>query len=85
VSINEIAKAHWDLALSWLEAADQAEDINNTIAYTGQAECALKMAQFAVDNPALVAGIDEFAPPMPSAPVPAGPSGGPKFWGAPGP
>lgn len=83
--MNEIAKAHYDLAVAWLSAADQADDINSTIAYTGQAECALKMAQFAVDNPALVMGIDEFAPPMPNAnsPVPAGPTQGPKFWGAP--
>lgn len=83
--MNEIAKTYWDLAVAWIDAADQAEDINSTIAYTGQAECALKLAQFAVNCPALVAGIDEMAPPMPgpNSPVPAGPTQGPKFWGAP--
>jgi hypothetical protein len=82
--VNETAKSYWDLAVAWLAHADSADDINSTIAYTGQAECALKMAQFAVNNPYLVTGVDEFAPPgpTPDAPVPAGPSGGPKFWGS---
>lgn len=85
MSINEIASSYWTLAAAWLQAADEADDINSTIAYTGQAECALKMAQFAVDNPLLVQGIDEFAPPgpQPGSTVPAGPTQGPKFWGAP--
>lgn len=83
--MNGIAKAHWDLAMAWIKHADDTEDINTTIAYTGMAEFALKAAQFAVNNPALVAGIDEFAPPgpKPGSPIPAGPSTGPKFWGAP--
>lgn len=83
--VNEIAKAHYDLALAWMNHADECDDINTTIAYTGLAECALKLAQFAVDNPYLVQGVDEFAPPgpKPESPVPQGPMQGPKFWGAP--
>lgn len=86
--MNKIAKEYWDLAVQWLAHADASTDINNTIAFTGQAECALKMATFAVENHALVSGIDEFAPPPmpgPNSPVPSQPSQGPKFWGAPTP
>ena len=96
MSVNQIAKANWDLAVTWLAHAADAEDVNTTICYTGMAECALKMAQFAVNNPYLVQGIDEYAPPPgavtapgeipkpgPNSPVPAGPTQGPKFWGAP--
>lgn len=80
--MNQIASDYWTLAAAWLEAADKAEDINSTIAYTGQAECALKMAQFAVNNPYLVQGIDEFSPPGPQQQQPA-PMEGPRFWGPP--
>lgn len=83
--MNEIAKAHWDLSMQWIKAADDAEDVNTTICYTNMAEFALKAARFAAEYPALVAGIDEMAPPMPNAnsPVPHQPPQGPKFWGAP--
>ena len=97
MALNEIAKAHWDLAMQWIKAADDADDVNTTICYTGMAEFALKAAQFAVNNPLLVQGIDEYAPPAgaiagvagglptpgPNSPVPQGPTQGPKFWGAP--
>ena len=81
--MNEIAKGHYDLALQWMNYADEVEDINNTIAYTGLAECALKMAQFAVDNPDLVGAV--LMPEGVTVPVgremPPGPEGGPKLWG----
>lgn len=97
MTINAIAKAHYDLAVAWLDHADKAEDINSTIAYTGQAECAVKLAQFAVENPSLVAGVDEYGPPeippgttrvsdeqaLAALGESSGPTQGPKFWGAP--
>lgn len=83
--MNEIAKAHWDLAMAWIEHADSSDDINVKICYASMAEFALKAAQFAVDHPALVMGVDEFAPPGPNSPAPVGPTQGPRFWGAPGP
>lgn len=81
--MNEIAKGYWDLATAWLQTADECEDINYRIAYTGQAEFALKAAQFAIDHPELVMGLD--AVPMPNAgtPYPMGPTQGPRLWGAP--
>lgn len=88
MTVNEIAKGYWELAAQWIAHADNVTDINNTIAYTAMAECALNMARFAADNFALVSGVDEFAPPPmpgPDSPVPSQPSQGPKFWGAPTP
>lgn len=83
--MNEIAKGMWDLSVQWLKNADDADDINFKIAYTSMSEIALQQASFAVANPALVLGIDEFAPPGPNQPAPYGPTQGPRFWGAPGP
>lgn len=100
---NEIAKALWDTSLGWLDAADKADDINSTIAYTGMAEIALAQARFAAEYPYLVGGASEAgipyieAPegstpneqgiPVPTnnTPMPPGPEGGPKLWGAPRP
>lgn len=86
--MNETAKAYWDLAVAWLAHAENVDDTNTTICYTGMAECALKMATFAVDNPYLIAGIDEMLPvKMPEGDIvntvvsPA-PTSGPKVWGA---
>lgn len=94
--MNEIAKLLWDTSLENLNSAMESEDINETIALTGIAEIALLQAQFAVNNPLLVRGIDEYAPPPGSTPnaegipvpgentpMPPGPTEGPKFWGAP--
>lgn len=96
--MNEIAKAHWEKAVAWLDYANNAEDVNTTICYTGMAECALKMAQFAVNNPVLVGGPGEAGYPVPpgsvinaqgipvpgpNSPAPQGPSQGPKLWGTP--
>jgi hypothetical protein len=81
--MNEIAKANWDLAIVWMEhAADKDTDINSTIAYTGLAELALKAAQFAVNNPELVAGLDMLPKPDANTPAPVGPTQGPRLWGA---
>jgi hypothetical protein len=84
--MNEIAKELWDLSVQWLDAADHADDINTTIAYTGMSEIALQQAQFAVNNPTLVMGQDEL--PLPpgvtvAPPLPPGPTQGPRVWGAP--
>jgi hypothetical protein len=81
--MNEIAKANWDLAIVWMEhAADEDTDINSTIAYTGLAELALKAAQFAVNNPELVMGLDMLPRPDANTPPPVGPTQGPRLWGA---
>lgn len=76
--MNEIAKSLWELSLKWLGAADDSDDINSTIAYTGMAEIALQQAQFAVNNPMLVGGAAEAGIPyaLPAGAVP-GPDGVP--------
>lgn len=96
MSLNETAHGYWQLAEGWLEHADNCDDINSTIAYTGMAECALKMAQFAVNNPNLVVGKDDEENSVLQAAqrqidqgmiapqdIPQGPPGGPKLWGSP--
>lgn len=79
--MNEIAKQLWDLSVQLLNYAQAADDINNTIAFTGMAEIALQQAQFAVNNPSLVLGQDEIPMP-PGTRLPPGPTQGPKFWGS---
>lgn len=84
-TVNEIAKAMWDIATQYLEAAQAETDVNASICYTSIGELALKSAQFAVNNPSLVAGED--AVPLPPGPAldsvaPVGPTQGPKFWGS---
>jgi hypothetical protein len=79
---NERAKDHWDKACQYLEDAHQASvdgEINQAIVCTGLGELALKLAAFAADHHALVAGIDENAPINPASPVGAG---GAAVWGA---
>jgi hypothetical protein len=80
--MNEIAKGLWDLSVQWLAHADKVDDLNSTIAYTGMAEIALQQAQFAVNNPELVAGLDGLPLPPEGGPVPLGPTQGPRLWGA---
>ena len=79
--MNEIAKGLWDLSVAWLSQADKCDDINNTIAYTSMAEIALQQAQFAMNNPELVAGLDGVPLPPEGGP-PLGPTQGPRLWGA---
>lgn len=76
--MNETAMEYWALAQAWLQAADEATDVNSTIALTSQAECAVKLARFAAE----FLGPDV---PQPNAnsPVPQYPTQGPKVWGAP--
>jgi hypothetical protein len=80
--MNERAKDYWDKACAWFAVATDAQDqgeVNNAIVCTGLGELALKLARFAADNHALVAGIDENAPINPANPVG---SGGAPVWGA---
>lgn len=86
--MNEVAKALWDLSVQYLEHAGTDVDTNTTICYTGMAEIALQQAEFAVKYPSLVAGED--AVPLPPGmtiehgmATPAGPTTGPRLWGAP--
>lgn len=81
--MNEIAYAYWITAGQHLQSADAATDINNTIAQTGMAECALNMAHFAAEYPELVLGLDQIPMPDQNSPVPPGPTQGPRVWGAP--
>lgn len=81
--MNEVAKALWDTSTVWLQHAHDVDDINTTIAYTGLAEIALQQAQFAVNNPDLVMGLDAIPQPDENTPAPIGPTQGPRFWGAP--
>jgi hypothetical protein len=81
--MNEIAKTLWDKSLDWLQHAHDVGDVNTTIAYTGMAEIALQQAQFAMDHPELVLGLDALPKPTGNTPVPAGPMQGPRLWGAP--
>jgi hypothetical protein len=81
--MNEIAKGLWDLSVQWLGHADDHEDINFKIAFTSMAEIALQQAQFAVNNPELVAGLDQLPMPQHGGQVPLGPTQGPRLWGAP--
>lgn len=79
---NERAKDHWDKACAWFAVAADAQDqgeVNNAIVCTGLGELALHLARFAVDNHALIAGIDENAPINPASPLGAG---GAAVWGA---
>jgi hypothetical protein len=81
--VNEVAKAMWDKAVTYLDAAVDTDEINSAICYTGIGELSLKMAQFAVEQPWLVGGAEEAGIPMPQqdSPVPSAPMTGPKVWG----
>lgn len=82
--MNQQAKALYDKAIGYLDAADEIEDSTSCMCYTAMGQLALDAARFALENHALVMGIDENAiPEQPSAFSPA-PTGGPKVWGAPG-
>ena len=85
--MNEKAKQLWDMATQHLESACETDDAELAACYTSIGELALKAAQFALNNPALVLGIDESqipgmpigAPPLPGHIVPGAPRG--KVWG----
>lgn len=82
--MNNVAKELWDKSIQWLGEADTATDINSTIALTGQAEIALRQAEFAAKYPDIVGVVD---PVIAAAQanitprqVPSGPPGGPQVW-----
>lgn len=87
--MNEQAKAWYDIAGQYLTNAEDSEDVNTALVYTNQAQVALGLAWFAVQNPCTVAGLD-LIPDPPGAdpsgtlsPSPAGPVSGPRLWGPP--
>lgn len=84
MALNEIAKQHYDDAVDYLVKADAVDDVNSSLCFTGMGQLSIELARFASENPALVAGIDPYQPPTPEQmAVPAGPTTGPRFWGAP--
>lgn len=92
MAINETAKGLWDKALDHLESAETVEDAPSSMVYTALGQLSLDLARFAVENHALVMGIDPYGPPV-SGETPSGtpggfrggPTEGPKLWGAPTP
>jgi hypothetical protein len=81
MTYNSKAKAHYDDAVNWLQAAATAatEGQTNSAVIAAQiAEASTRLASFCVENHALVMGIDDEAPVNPQQ-VP----GGVKLWGGP--
>jgi hypothetical protein len=80
MAINSKARAHYDKALEWVDHAEIAAlggDSNAAVVATGIASARTELARFAVENHALVMGIDDQAPISPQSPV----GGGAKLWG----
>lgn len=85
---TEIAKRLWDTSIQHLERAADEMNVDLSDAYVRVGELALNAAQFALANPALLAGIPDFdpenfglphgAPPLPSS-VTGVPT--PPIWG----
>jgi hypothetical protein len=61
--MNDTAKGLWDTAIEHLEAATNHTDPLVSNAYVAIGELALKAAQFALNNHALIMGINEDALP----------------------
>lgn len=83
MAINERARNHYDKALEWIAKAEDAAgkgDSNASIVATSIVVARKELAQFCVDNQALVAGIDDKAPINPKSPAEIG---GAKPWGGP--
>lgn len=83
---TEIAKRLWDSAIQHLEYAADAKVVEASDSYVRIGELALRAAQFALTNQALVSGIlaPEYGLPPGAPPLPAhiaGPVGGPRVWG----
>jgi hypothetical protein len=84
MAINERAKAHYDQAVAWVAAAEQAAadgESNAAVVATGIATARIDLGRFCVENHALVSGIDDQAPIDPRNPV----GGGAKLWMGPSP
>lgn len=84
---SEIAKRLWDTAIEHLEYATKEQDLAVSNGYTNIGELALRAAQFALNNQALLAGIDpaQFGLPSGAPPLPSSISGAPTppIWGGP--
>lgn len=86
---SEIAKQMWDTAIEHLEAATNDSNPLVSDAYVRIGELALKAAQFALANPALLLGIPEdgaaYGLPPGAPPLPSHITGAPPLpiWGAP--
>lgn len=85
---TELAKRLWDTALQHLQQATDETDCVIADAYVHIGELALKAAQFALANPALLAGIpdsdpENFGLPHGAPPLPASITGAPPLpiWG----
>lgn len=83
---SEIAKRLWDTAIEHLEYAAKETEAGTSDAYVNIGELALKAAQFALNNQALLAGIDpnqQFGLPTGAPPLPSHISGAPTppIWG----
>lgn len=82
---SEIAKRLWDTAIEHLESAATEENVATSDAYVRIGELALKAAQFALNNPALLAGVDPASLGLPpgAPPLPPGVHGAPPLpiWG----
>lgn len=86
MAFNNVAKGHYDNSVAWLNLADETEDLTTQLAYASCANVALGLAWFAVQNHAVVIGIDEGLPgpvmqPHHQNPATPAPVGGPKVWG----
>lgn len=90
MALNNVARQHYTDAVDYLQAAANTEDLTTAIACTGMASASIELAKFAVDNHALVTGIDTGIPePVPATmpgiqqnPASPAPAGGPQLWGA---
>jgi hypothetical protein len=76
--INERARDHYDNACEFQQSAMDAATFEDAMKWTNLGELSVKLAQFCVDNHALVAGIDEDLVPSQSDSV-----GNPSVWGGP--
>jgi hypothetical protein len=59
MAINERARDHYDNACEFQQSAMDAETFEDAMKFTNLGELSVKLAQFCVDNHALVSGVDE--------------------------
>lgn len=79
MTINEIAKQHYDAAVELLTAGCQAKSATQIGALAQLATVSIELAHFAMAHPYLVAGVDE--PDVSQDDSPIAPTGGPQPWG----
>lgn len=87
MALNSKAKQHYDNAAALLSLCDSAGDdgaaqytASQVLALAARAEAEISCAHFAVENHALVMGIDTDV--LPAQPGLPGAMSGPKVWGA---